>query len=78
MRLLLAANLLLWSLRDPERLEPTVREMTEDRANEVRFSAASIWEIVVKAPGLAMAEPWRLYTADRLLAAYSDLVVVIA
>jgi PIN domain nuclease of toxin-antitoxin system len=128
MRLLLDTHLLLWALREPERLGAMVCDAIENPANEIMFSAASIWEIAIKArlrradfdarPGeiasaaratgfrelpvwadaatrvadlpahhrdpfdrllvaQAMTEPLRLYTADRQLAAYSDLVVVI-
>lgn len=125
MRLLLDTHLLLWALSEPARLGVGLRALVEDPAHEVFFSAASIWEVAIKA-GLgradfavrpdevaraametgfvelpvraevaarvadlplhhrdpfdrlliaqAMAEPMRLYTADPLLAPYSDLV----
>jgi PIN domain nuclease of toxin-antitoxin system len=55
MRLLLDTHLLLWSLASPERLGPEVRALVEDPANEVLFSAASIWEVAIKA-GLGRAD----------------------
>lgn len=128
MRLLLDTHVLLWALMEPERLEPPGRELLEAPGNDVMFSAASIWEVAIKAaldrsdfrvspaeiagaavdsgfaelpvradaasrvaalPPLhrdpfdrllvaqAMAEPARLLTTDRQLAAYSELVHVL-
>jgi PIN domain nuclease of toxin-antitoxin system len=128
MRLLLDTHILLWALGDPGRLGPTTRAVLEDVENEVFFSAASIWEIAVKArlgrvdfddrPGdvarnaratgfvdlpvyadaaervatlpmhhgdpfdrllvaQAMSGPLRLYTADRVLERYSELVTLV-
>jgi PIN domain nuclease of toxin-antitoxin system len=49
MRLLLDTHLLLWALADPDRLDATTRSVLEDASNEVLFSAASLWEIAIKA-----------------------------
>ena len=49
MRLLLDTHLLLWALAEPERLGPVARAVIEAPENEVFFSAASIWEIAIKA-----------------------------
>ena len=49
MRLLLDTHVLLWALSDPGRLKPEICDLLEDAANEVLFSAASIWEIAIKA-----------------------------
>ncbi len=49
MRLLLDTHLLLWALAEPERLGSALRELIEDPENEVLFSAASIWEVAIKA-----------------------------
>jgi PIN domain nuclease of toxin-antitoxin system len=49
MRLLLDTHLLLWALDEPARLAPATRDMIEDERNDVLFSAASIWEIAIKA-----------------------------
>ena len=49
MRLLLDTHVLLWALNDPARLDGATRSLLEDSANEVLFSAASIWEIAIKA-----------------------------
>jgi PIN domain nuclease of toxin-antitoxin system len=126
MRLLLDTHLLLWALAEPDRLGADLRDLLEDPAQEVLFSAASIWEIAIKsalgradfaiapeevlsealATGFvelpvraeaalrvaslaphhrdpfdrllvaqALSEPLRLYTADRALEPYSELVV---
>jgi PIN domain nuclease of toxin-antitoxin system len=48
MRLLLDTHILLWALDHPARLDSGTRALLEDPANEVLFSAASIWEIAIK------------------------------
>jgi PIN domain nuclease of toxin-antitoxin system len=48
MRLLLDTHILLWALDTPQRLPAALRERLESPANDVYFSAASIWEIAVK------------------------------
>jgi len=129
MRLLLDTHVLLWALSGSKRLADEARELIESPDNDVLFSAASIWEIAIKAQVLrlelgvdagtiiaaardtdfdelpisaehaagvaalpphhkdpfdrllvsqAIAEPARLVTADRALAAYSrDLVMLV-
>ena len=49
MRLLLDTHLLLWALAEPDRLDDVTRSTLEDAGNEVIFSAASLWEIAIKA-----------------------------
>lgn len=49
MRVLLDTHVLLWALAEPGRLGAEVRAMIEDPNNEVLFSAASIWEVAIKA-----------------------------
>ncbi len=49
MRLLLDTHILLWAVGASARLDPAARDAIEDTANEVMFSAASIWEIAIKA-----------------------------
>jgi PIN domain nuclease of toxin-antitoxin system len=49
MRLLLDTHVLLWAVSEPARLDAETRDLLEDTANEVLFSAASIWEIAIKA-----------------------------
>jgi PIN domain nuclease of toxin-antitoxin system len=48
MRLLLDTHLLLWAAAKSRRLPKTARLLLEDPANEVFFSAASLWEIVIR------------------------------
>ncbi|MBV9654033.1 MAG: type II toxin-antitoxin system VapC family toxin [Acetobacteraceae bacterium] len=129
MRLLLDTHILLWALEDGTRLTAEMRRQLQDRANDVLFSAASVWEIAIKTMlgradfgvqpqeiveaaretgfmelpvsaaaaarvselpqfhrdpfdrlliAQAITEPARLYTADRLLRRYSELVTVMA
>lgn len=48
MKLLLDTQLLLWAAGQPERLSAAARKELSDPANELVFSAASIWEITIK------------------------------
>lgn len=48
MRLLLDTHLLLWAVADSKRLPGEARALLEDAANDVYYSAASIWEIAIK------------------------------
>ena len=41
--------MLVWAVIDPDRLTPQVRDLLEDPDQDVLFSAASIWEISIKA-----------------------------
>ncbi len=49
MKLLLDSHILLWSLSAPEKLTPQAREAIIDPVNAVFFSAASVWELELKA-----------------------------
>ena len=49
MRLLVDTHLLLWAAARSRRLPREARLLLQDPANEVLFSAASLWEIVIKA-----------------------------
>ncbi|MCC2030204.1 type II toxin-antitoxin system VapC family toxin [Microbacterium sp. YMB-B2] len=49
MRLLLDTHLLLWSAYAPGRLRPEATRLISDESNDVLFSAASIWEVAIKA-----------------------------
>lgn len=49
MHLLLDTHVLLWTLLTPERLDSAALALIEDEQNKVWFSAASIWEIAIKA-----------------------------
>lgn len=48
MKLLLDTQLLLWAAGEPERLPPVARRLLEGSANELLFSAASLWEVAIK------------------------------
>lgn len=48
MKLLLDTHLLLWAAGEPERLSPKTAALLDDAENELLFSAASLWEIVIK------------------------------
>jgi PIN domain nuclease of toxin-antitoxin system len=47
--LLLDTQILLWALGAHSRIPPHMREVIESRTNAVYASAASVWEIVIKA-----------------------------
>ncbi len=49
MRLLLDTHYLLWALDRPEVMPAAARRAIEDQANDVLFSAASVWELAIKA-----------------------------
>ena len=48
MKLLLDTHVLLWAAGAPRRLSPAARALLEDEANELLFSAASLWEVAIK------------------------------
>ena len=48
MRLLLDTHLLLWAAEPSTRLSSQARQLITDPDNELSFSVASIWEIVMK------------------------------
>jgi PIN domain nuclease of toxin-antitoxin system len=47
-KLLLDTHLLLWSAGQPERLSKESRALIEAPENELFFSSASLWEVVIK------------------------------
>jgi PIN domain nuclease of toxin-antitoxin system len=49
MRYLLDTQLLLWAGAEPERLSPAARTLIGSDRNTLFFSAASLWEIAIKA-----------------------------
>jgi PIN domain nuclease of toxin-antitoxin system len=55
MRILLDTHVLLWALIEPAKLNAEVLAALEDPENEVMFSAASVWEMAIKA-GLGRAD----------------------
>lgn len=86
MRLLLDTHLLLWALSEPDRLDDVTRSTLEDAGNEVIFSAASLWEIAIKA-GLGRSDfafdPQQILraaldTGFTELAVHSDAAILVA
>ncbi|MEW9299309.1 type II toxin-antitoxin system VapC family toxin [Acetobacter oryzifermentans] len=55
MKLLLDTHLLLWAAGDPDKLSARAKALLEDQDNVLLFSAASLWEITIKA-GLGRAD----------------------
>ncbi|MDD5298274.1 MAG: type II toxin-antitoxin system VapC family toxin [Rhodocyclaceae bacterium] len=64
MKLLLDTHILLWAAGQPEKLSDKARGLLSDTGNELVFSSASLWEIVMK-HGLGRqdfrVEPGRLW-----------------
>ena len=60
MRLLLDSQALLWALHDPRRLHAKARSIITDPRSTVYFSAASAWELEIKASRgkLVLPESW--------------------
>ena len=48
MNLLLDTHVLLWAASEPQRLPAKARTLLLDPANQLVFSAASLWEISIK------------------------------
>lgn len=48
MKLLLDTHIILWAAGQPEKISPSTKKLLTDPANSLYFSAASIWEIVIK------------------------------
>ncbi|HZU89488.1 MAG TPA: type II toxin-antitoxin system VapC family toxin [Stellaceae bacterium] len=48
MRLLLDTHVLLWAAGQPERLSTSARALIGDPQNELLFSPATLWEVVIK------------------------------
>jgi PIN domain nuclease of toxin-antitoxin system len=48
MKLLLDTHLLLWAAGQPERLSKEARKLLRSPENELFFSPASLWEVVIK------------------------------
>ena len=78
MKLLLDTHLLLWAAGEPGRLSTEARNLIDNPENELLFSAASLWEVVIKR-GLGRedfkVDP-RLLRRGLLDNGYSELSVV--
>lgn len=48
MKLLLDTHILLWAAGEPARLPAAAHSLLSDPANELLFSAASLWEVAIK------------------------------
>jgi PIN domain nuclease of toxin-antitoxin system len=48
LKLLLDTHVLIWAAAFPERLSGEGRDLIADPANDLLFSAASLWEIAIK------------------------------
>lgn len=48
MKLLLDTHLLLWAAGQPNRLSAAALKLIDHPANELLFSAASLWEVAIK------------------------------
>jgi PIN domain nuclease of toxin-antitoxin system len=48
MKLLLDTHLLLWAAGQPDRLPKAARTLLKASENELFFSAANLWEVVIK------------------------------
>ena len=57
MRLLLDTHVLLWTLEDPSKLRVAAREAIKDWENQVLVSAASVWELAIKAAAGRLKPP---------------------
>ena len=78
MKLLLDTHLLLWAAGQPNWLSGAARKLIDNPANELLFSAASIWEVVIER-GLGrsdfQADP-RLLRRGLLDNGYSELPIL--
>lgn len=64
MKLLLDTHVLVWWLAGGARLPARARELVRDPANEAYFSAASVWEIAIKAAlGKIRVDPGEMIAA---------------
>ena len=68
MRVLLDTQVFLWWNMDDPRLSQTARDLIADGRNELYLSAASAWEIAVKAAhgSLILPEPPEQYVPSRM------------
>jgi PIN domain nuclease of toxin-antitoxin system len=78
MKLLLDTHLLLWAASQPNRFSAAALRLIDNPANELFFSAASIWEVAIKR-GLGrsdfQADP-RLFRRGLLDNGYSELPIL--
>ncbi len=80
MKLLLDTQAFIWGVATPERLSPRARRAMQDRANEVHVSAATAWEIAIKARTgkVAIAGDPQRFVPDEIAAnSFSPLPITI-
>jgi PIN domain nuclease of toxin-antitoxin system len=76
-KLLLDTQLLLWAAGQPERLPLAARGLISDAENQLLFSPASLWEVVIKS-GLGRADfraDARLLRRGLIENGYDELVI---
>jgi PIN domain nuclease of toxin-antitoxin system len=75
---LLDTHVFLWAALDDPRLSPSARELIEDRANAMSFSAASAYELTLKtrAGRLDLPAPVDVYIPTRLAAFGFDALAI--
>ena len=86
MEILLDTRILIWALGKPSRLSAGIQALLRTQENRVAFSAASIWEIAIKArlgrtdfavrPEFVAQEARRIGFAE--LPVYSDVAIRVA
>lgn len=74
MNILLDSHVLLWALHAPERLETNALALIRNRRHAVFFSAASVWELELKAAKgkLTLPDSW-LEAAD--VAGFTEITI---
>ena len=68
MKILLDTQIFLWALTAPKRLGKNSKSMLQSKENQLYFSAASSWEISIKAGlgQLSLPEPPDKYISSRM------------
>jgi PIN domain nuclease of toxin-antitoxin system len=68
LRILLDTQIFLWALAEPKRLGEKTKSLLRSRENQLYFSAASSWEISIKAGlgKLPLPEPPDKYISSRI------------
>ena len=68
MKILLDTHIFLWALNEPNRLGEKTKSLLKNRDNRLYFSAASSWEISIKAGlgKLPLPEPPDKYISSRM------------
>ncbi len=77
-QILLDTHAWLWMNGSPERLSEAAQELLSDAENPLFLSAASVWEIAIKAAGgkLVLPEPTERYIVARLAANQIDALAM--